>query len=84
MFKFLKKAFIRLLTSIVNVSKHTTCVSISNQKCTTKPTLSNLHRNEYTPGLRYYPPVVNLDRCGSCNTLINLSNKVCVPNKTGH
>ena len=32
--------------------------------------------------LRYYPFQVNLDRCvGSCNTLNDLSNKLCVPNK---
>ena len=31
----------------------------------------------------YYPFTVKLDRCvGSCNTLNDLSNKVCVPNKT--
>ena len=31
----------------------------------------------------YYPFVVKLHRCvGSCNTLDDLSNKVCVPNKT--
>ena len=30
----------------------------------------------------YYPFSVKLDRCDrSCNTLIDLSNKVCVPNK---
>ena len=46
-------------------------------------TLINLHPNEKTQGLRYYPSVVNLDRCvGSCNTLNDLSNKVCAPNKT--
>ena len=46
-------------------------------------TLINLHCNEYSQGLRYYPFAVNLDRCfGSCNTLNNLPNKVCVPNKT--
>ena len=48
-----------------------------------QPTLINLHANEKTQGLHYYPFVVNLDRCvGSCNTLNDLSNKVCVPNKT--
>ena len=32
--------------------------------------------------LRYYPFGVNLDRCtGSCNTLNDLSNRVCVPKK---
>ena len=31
----------------------------------------------------YYPFAVNLDRCtGSCNTLNNLPNYVCVLNKT--
>ena len=49
----------------------------------THPTLINLHLSEYTQGLRYYPFAVNLYRCvGSCNTLNDLSNKVCVPNKT--
>ena len=43
----------------------------------------NLHPNEYTQWLHYYPFVVNLDRCvRSCNTLNDLSNKVCVLNKT--
>ena len=42
----------------------------------------NLHPNEYSQELHYYSFVVNLDRrVGSCNTLNDLSNKVCVPNK---
>ena len=33
--------------------------------------------------LRYYPFAVNLDGyIGSCNTLNDVSNKLCVPNKT--
>ena len=37
----------------------------------------------YTQGLYYYPCSVNLDRqVGSCNTLNDLPNKACVPNKT--
>ena len=56
---------------------------ILNQKRTTQPTLINLHPNEYTQRLRYYSFAVNLDRCvRSCNTLNDLSYKVCVPNKT--
>ena len=55
--------FIRLLTSIVNASNYTTSVSLSNQKCTTQPTLINLHPNEYPPGWYWYPFAVNLDRC---------------------
>ena len=46
-------------------------------------TLINLHPNEYTKELDYYPFVANLGRSvGNCNTLNDLSNKVCVPNKT--
>ena len=43
MFKFPKKIFIELSTSVVNVCKHPQCVSLSNQKCTTQPILVNLH-----------------------------------------
>ena len=46
-------------------------------------TLINLHRNEYSEEFHYYPFGVKLKRCvESCNTLNDLSNKVCVPNKT--
>ena len=35
--------------------------------------------------LHYYPFVVNLDRyVGDCNTLNDLSSKVCVPNKSNN
>ena len=73
-----------LLTSVVvNVSSHTKYVSLSNQKCETQLTLINLHPNEYTEELHYYPLTVKLDRCaGSCNTLNYLSNRVCIPNRT--
>ena len=70
------------LTSLVNASNHTKCVSLSNQKFEIQPTLINLHPNEYSQELHYYPFAVKLDKCvGSCNSLIDLSNKVCVPNK---
>ena len=58
-------------------------MSLSNQKCEIQATLINLHPNEYNQELHYYPFAVKLDKCaGSCNTLNDLSNKVCVPNKT--
>ena len=44
-----------ILASIVHVSSHTKRLSLSNQKCTTQPTIINLYPNEYTQGLRYYP-----------------------------
>ena len=83
MFGLIKKIFIGLLTGLVNESNHTKCVLLSNQKCLTQPTLINLHPNEYDQEFHYYPFSVKLDRCaGSCNTFNDLSNKVCVPNKT--
>ena len=46
-------------------------------------TLINLHPNQYNQEFCYYLFAVNLDRCmGSCNTLNDLSNGICVPNKT--
>ena len=44
-----------LLISMVGVScipNHTKCVSLSNQKCMTQPTLINLNPNEYSQELR--------------------------------
>ena len=72
--------FIGLLTSIVSTSNHTKCVSLSRM---IQLTFINLHPNEYSQELHYYPFVAKLDRCvGSCNTLNDLSNKICVPNYT--
>ena len=58
-------------------------MSLSNQHFMIQPTPISLHPNEYSQEFHYYPFAVKLDRCvGSCNTLNNLSNKACVPNKT--
>ena len=82
MFRLIKQVFIGLLASIVDASNHTKCISLRNQQCMTQPTLINLHPNEYDQGRRYYSFVVNLDTyVGSCKTLNDLSNKLCVPDK---
>ena len=48
-----------------------------------QPILNNLHPNEYSQEFHYYPFSVKLDRCaGGCNIINDLSNKICVPNKT--
>ena len=45
-----------------------------------QPIFINLHPNEYS---HLFPLAVKLDRCiASSKTLNNLSNKLCVPNKT--
>ena len=42
-----------------------------------------LHSNKYNWEFHYYPFTVTLDKCaGCCNTCNDLSDKVCVPNKT--
>ena len=75
--------FIVSLASIVNASTHTKCVSLSNQKREIQPTLNTLHLNEYNQELHYYPFVIKLNKSdGSYNTLNDLSNRVCVPDKT--
>ena len=68
------------LTNIA--SNHTRCVSLSNQKCMTQPTLVTLYPKEYSQEFYYYSFAIKLDRyVGSCNTLNGLSNKIWVPNK---
>ena len=83
MFGLIKKIFIEFLTSLANGSYHTKCVSLIHQNCMIQPTLINLHPNGYSQEFHYYPFAVKLYRCaGSSNTLIDLPNKVCFPNKT--
>ena len=55
MFEIIKKMFIVLLSSIVNASNHSRCVSLSNQTCMIQSTLINLHPNEYSQEFHYYP-----------------------------
>ena len=75
--------FIGLLTSPVNGSNPTKCVSLSNQKCMNKATFINLHPNECRKELHYYPFTVKLGRrVRSCNIINDLCNKVCTANKT--
>ena len=62
----------------MHVIKQSGFKSLSNQ-----PSLINSHSNEYSQEFQYNPFAVKLDRfVGSCNTLNDLSNKVCVPKKT--
>ena len=52
----IKKMFIVLLSNIVHGSNH----SLSNQKCMTQPTLTDLHPNKYSQEFHYYPFGVKL------------------------
>ena len=45
--------------------------------------LINLNPNEYSQEFHYYWFAVKLNRCvGIFNSMNDLSNKVCIPNKT--
>ena len=80
MFGFIKVAFIIILASIVNVSNHTKCVSLSNQPCLAR---SPIHTDEYYVGLHYFLFMVNSDgRNGNCNSLNSPFDRICVPIKT--
>ena len=83
MFGLIKKGFIGLFTGLVNGSNHTKCILLTDQKYMIQATLIDLHPNEYSQEFHYYSFLVKLDRCvGICNTLNDLSNKVCIPDKT--
>ena len=46
-------------------------------------TLINLHPSKYSQEIHYYQFSIKLDRSFEiCNTLNDLSNKICIPNKT--
>ena len=62
MFGLTKEMFIGLITGLVNTSNHTKCVSLINQKYKIQPTLINLHPNEQSQELPYYPFTFNLDK----------------------
>ena len=80
---WLNKDIIGLLAGIVSASNDPKYVLLSNQEYMMQPNLINLRPNEYSQEFHFhYPFVVKSDRCvGSCNTLNELSNKLCVPNK---
>ena len=79
----LRKIFIVLLTGLVKGINNTKCVSLNNRKGNIHPTLINLHPNNYSQEFHYYLFSVKLDICvWRCNIIIDLSNKVCIPNKT--
>ena len=83
MFGLIKKIFMGLLTGLVNGSNHAKSISLINPKCMTQPILIKLHPKDYSQNFHYHPCAVKLDKCvGSCNTLNDSSNKICVPNKT--
>ena len=67
----------KILISIVNISDHTKCASLSNQKCMIQSTLINLHPIECSLEFHYFSFGVKLDRCvGSCNNRNDFSSNL--------
>ena len=66
MFKPVKQVFLVLLSfsgslaNKVNTPNHIKFIFLNNQQCMIQPI--DLHPNEYSSGLRYYPLAVDLDR----------------------
>ena len=75
-------SFNESLASMANISNFTTYISLNIQLCMTRPTLIDLNPDEYNEALRYYPFMVNLERCKRrCNTLDDPSGQIFVPNE---
>ena len=71
---------IGLTMSLFNIikTKALECVSVINQKCMPRPKILDV--NESVGEALLYPYNVQVNKCsGSCNTLDNLIEKVCVP-----
>ena len=76
-----KMWLIGLAISLFSVFKTKTleCVSVVNQKCMPRPKIFDV--NEGVGEALFYPSNVQVNKCsGSCNTLGNLIEKLCVPN----
>ena len=72
---------ISLLISLFDIikTKALECVSVVNQKCMPRPKILDV--NEGVGEALFYPYNVQVNKCsGSCNTLDNPIEKLCVPN----
>ena len=77
MFNLIKQVFITLMSFCISLS--TKCVSLNNETCMINSFLIDLNLAE----LKYCPFMISSDKCsGSCNSIDDLSTKICVPSKT--
>ena len=54
------------------------CVSLNKQPCKGRPTTVNIGSHKTV----FYPLTFSVNKCdGSCNTVDDLYNRVCIPNK---
>ena len=63
---------------VAKFSNNIKCASLNNQPCQSRTTLINLNPEE----LHYYQFVVSGNKCdGSCNTIDDSFDRICVLNK---
>ena len=79
MFGFIKKCFLTAMTffnfNLSNINS-LECVSMNNQECKIRPEIINLNTNEPL----FYPYNIKINKYrGSCNTINDLYDKICVP-----
>ena len=73
---------ISLLISLFGIikTKALECVSVVNQKCMPRPKVLDVNEGIIGEAL-FYPYNAQVNKCsGSCNTLDNPIEKLCVPN----
>ena len=72
-----------MLIGLLGLSRSlvTKCMGLNNQRCLSRPNLTDLNPNENNQGLCHYLFMVSLERL-ICNTLVDSSSKICVANKT--
>ena len=69
---------INLAISLLSILKVKTleCVSVINQKCTSRPKIIHLNKNEPV----FYPYSIKVNKCrGDCNNINDPMAKLCVP-----
>ena len=75
MFRLIKQCFLASLTFLTGVNS-LNCVSMSNQKCETRPQIVNVNGDDPV----FFPFSIKTSKCSSgCNNINNPLAKFCVP-----
>ena len=79
MLRYIKKCFCTAITffrfNILNVNS-LECIAMNNQECKVRSEIINLNTNEPM----FYPYSIKVNKCkGSCNTINDPYDKICVP-----
>ena len=63
------------VSKLFRVSSLSKCVDLTNQKCVVRPKIIDVNSND----LVFYPFKIAVNKCsGSCNTINNPFDKICV------